>query len=307
MLRYTFRRLLFAIPTLLVIITLAFVLLHAAPGGPFDTQKALPPQILANIEAAYHLNEPVYEQYFRYLGQIVRGDFGPSYVYRDTTVTQMIAQGFPVDITIGLTALILSMLVGVPVGILAALKQNSALDYSPMAAAMLGMSIPTFVVAPILILVFAVLLHWLPAGNWDGGAPSHVILPAISLALPFAAYVARLMRGSLVEVLASPFVRTARAKGLSVQRVVWVHAMKPAMMPIVSFLGPSVVGIISGSIVIETIFGLPGIGRYFVDGALNRDYTVVLGVTILYGVLIVLSNLVADLCYALLDPRIRYQ
>ncbi|HEU0198501.1 MAG TPA: oligopeptide ABC transporter permease OppB [Nevskiaceae bacterium] len=307
MLTYTLKRLLSAIPTLLVIITLAFVLLHAAPGGPFDMQKALPPQIKANIEHAYHLDEPLYEQYFHYLGQVAQGNFGPSYQYRDTTVNQLIAQGFPVDLTIGLIALGLALLVGIPIGVLAALRQNTALDYAPMAVAMLGISLPSFIVAPLLILVFAVLLHWLPAGGWAGGAPAHVVLPAIALALPFAAYVARLMRGSLVDVLNSPFIRTARAKGLPTRTVVWVHAMKPAMMPLVSFLGPASVGIISGSIVIETIFGLPGIGRYFVDGALNRDYTVVLGVTILYGVMIVLANLVADLCYALLDPRIRYQ
>ncbi|HEX7381015.1 MAG TPA: oligopeptide ABC transporter permease OppB [Nevskiaceae bacterium] len=307
MLSYTLRRLLSAVPTLLVIVTLAFALLHAAPGGPFDAEKALPPQIKANIERAYHLDEPLPEQYLRYVGQVLRGNFGPSFQYRDTTVNELIAQGFPVDLTIGGIALALALLIGIPVGVLAALRQNTALDYGPMAVAMLGISIPVFIVAPLLILVFAVLLHWLPAGGWAGGAPSHVMLPAVSLALPFAAYVARLMRGSLVDVLGSPFIRTARAKGLPTRTIVWVHAIKPALMPLVSFLGPAAVGIISGSIVIETIFGLPGMGRYFVDGALNRDYTVVLGVTILYGVLIVLANLVADLCYAALDPRIRYR
>ncbi|MDN5874630.1 MAG: ABC transporter permease subunit, partial [Sinobacteraceae bacterium] len=276
MLSYSLRRLLSAIPTMLVIITLAFVLLHAAPGGPFDMQKALPPQIKANIEHAYHLDEPLPEQYLRYLGQVLQGDLGPSYQYRDTTVNQLIAQGLPVDATIGLIALALALLVGIPVGVLAALKQNSWLDYTPMAIAMLGISLPVFIVAPILILVFAVMLHWLPAGDWDGGSLSHVVLPAVSMALPFAAYMARLMRGSLVDVLASPFIRTARAKGLRMRTVVWVHAMKPALLPIVSFLGPATVGIISGSIIIEEIFGLPGIGRSFVNGALNRDYTVVL-------------------------------
>jgi oligopeptide transport system permease protein len=304
-LRYTLGRLLGAVPTLLVIITLAFLLLHAAPGGPFDAQRALPPQIKHSIEHAYHLDEPLYRQYLRYLGKVLQGDFGPSYQYRGTRVNDLIAEGFPVDLTIGGCALLFALLVGSAIGILAALRQNSTLDYLPMGAAMLGISLPSFVIAPVLILVFAVQLHWLPAGDWNGGAPSHVLLPALALAAPYTAYVARLMRGSMVEVLHSPFIRTARAKGLRTGTIVMRHAMKPALMPLVSFLGPATVGIITGSIVIETIFGLPGIGRYFVDGALNRDYTVVMGVTILYGALILLFNLLADLAYALLDPRIR--
>lgn len=307
MIRYTLRRLLGAIPTLLIIITLAFLLLHAAPGGPFDVQKRIPPAIERNIERMYHLNEPLYEQYFRYLGDILRGNFGPSYQYRDTTVNQIIAQGLPVDLIIGGFALLGSLLIGLPIGIVAALRRNTKWDYWPMGLAMVGISIPVFVVAPVLILIFAVYLHWLPAGQWDNGAPLHVILPAVALAGPYIAFVARMMRGSMVEVLNSPFILMARAKGLPEHRVVLRHAMKPALIPMVSFLGPAVVGIITGSIVIETIFGLPGIGRAFVDGALNRDYTLVLGVTILYGALIVAFNFLADVCYSLLDPRVRYQ
>lgn len=307
MLRYSVRRLFSAIPTLLVVITLSFALLHAAPGGPFDSQKVLPPQIKQNIEHAYHLDEPLPEQYLRYLGQILQGNFGPSYQYRDTTVNDLIAQGLPVDLTIGGWALLLSLLIGLPIGIFAALRQNTALDYGPMAAAMLGISLPSFIVAPVMILIFAVHLHWLPAGDWDGGSPSHLVMPVLALAAPYTAYIARLMRGSMVETLNAPYIRTARAKGLPLRTVIWAHAFKPAMMPLVSFLGPASVGIISGSIVIETIFSLPGIGRYFVDGALNRDYTVVLGITILYGIAILVANLIADLVYALLDPRIRYQ
>lgn len=306
LIRYTFRRLLGAIPTLLIIITLSFFLLHAAPGGPFDIQRRIPPAIEHNIERMYHLNEPLYLQYFRYLGDILRGNFGPSYQYRDTTVNQIIDQGFPVDLIIGGIALLCSLFVGLPIGIIAALRRNTRWDYWPMGLAMLGISIPVFVVAPVLILIFAVYLRWLPAGQWNGGAPAHVVLPALALAAPYVAYVARMMRGSMVEVLNSPYILMARAKGLPVHRVVWRHAMKPAMIPMVSFLGPAVVGIITGSIVIETIFGLPGIGRAFVDGALNRDYTLVLGVTILYGVLIVAFNFLADICYSLLDPRVRY-
>lgn len=307
MIQYTLRRLLGAIPTLLIIITLAFLLLHAAPGGPFDIQRRIPPAIEHNIEHMYHLDEPLYLQYFRYLGDILRGDFGPSYQYRDTTVNQIIREGFPVDLIIGGFALLGSLGIGLPIGILAAMRRSTGWDYWPMGLAMIGISVPVFVVAPVLILIFAVNLHWLPAGQWDGGAPSHVILPALALAGPYVAYVARLMRGSMVEVLNSPFILMARAKGLPEHRVVLRHAMKPALIPMVSFLGPAIVGVITGSIVIETIFGLPGIGRAFVDGALNRDYTLVLGVTILYGALIVAFNFLADVCYSLLDPRVRYQ
>jgi len=307
LIQYTLRRLLGAIPTLLIIITLAFLLLHAAPGGPFDVQKRIPPAIEQNIERMYHLNEPLYEQYFRYLGDILRGNFGPSYQYRDTSVNQIISEGLPVDLVIGGLALLGSLLIGLPIGIVAALRRNTRWDYWPMGLAMVGISVPVFVVAPILILLFAVYLRWLPAGQWDNGSISHVILPAVALAGPYIAFVARLMRGSMVEVLNSPFILMARAKGLPEHRVVLRHAMKPALIPMVSFLGPAVVGVITGSIVIETIFGLPGIGRAFVDGALNRDYTLVLGVTILYGVLIVAFNLLADICYSLLDPRVRYQ
>jgi len=306
LLRYTISRLLGAIPTILVIITLAFLLLHAAPGGPFDSQKKIPPEIKKNIERKYHLDEPLYKQYFRYLGGILEGDFGPSYQYRDTTVNEIVRQGFPIDIVIGGVALGAALLVGLPIGIVAALRRNTAWDRVPMGLSMIGISIPVFVVAPILILVFAVSLHWLPAGGWQIRSPKNVILPAVALAAPYIAYVARLMRGSMVEVLNSPFILMARAKGVPRYLIILRHALKPALMPLVSFLGPAVVGVITGSIVIETIFGLPGIGRAFVDGALNRDYTLVLGVTILYGVLIVVFNLLADLSYSVLDPRVRY-
>jgi oligopeptide transport system permease protein len=306
LLRYTISRLLGAIPTILVIITLAFLLLHAAPGGPFDSQKKIPPEIKRNIERKYHLDEPLYKQYLRYLGWILEGDFGPSYQYRDTTVNEIIRQGFPIDIVIGGVALGAALLVGLPIGIVAALRRNTGWDRVPMGLSMIGISIPVFVVAPILILVFAVSLHWLPAGGWKTGSPQNVILPAAALAAPYIAYVARLMRGSMVEVLNSPFILMARAKGVPRYLIILRHALKPALMPLVSFLGPAVVGVITGSIVIETIFGLPGIGRAFVDGALNRDYTLVLGVTILYGVLIVVFNLLADLSYSVLDPRVRY-
>jgi len=306
LIRYTLRRLLTAIPTMLVIISLAFLLLHAAPGGPFDSDKPVTPAIKLNIERMYHLDEPLYKQYFRYLGNILRGDFGPSYQYRDTTVNGIIREGFPVDIVIGGVALLAALLIGLPIGIVAALRRNSAWDHVPMGLTMIGISVPVFVIGPILILLFAVTLHWLPAGGWDGSLP-RVILPALALSAPYIAYVARLMRGSMGEVMNSPFILMARAKGVPEHTIVLRHAMKPALIPIVSFLGPAIAGVITGSIVIETVFGLPGIGRAFVDGALNRDYTVVLGVTVLYGALIVACNFLADLSYSVLDPKVRYR
>jgi oligopeptide transport system permease protein len=306
LLRYTISRLLGAIPTILVIITLAFLLLHAAPGGPFDSQKKIPPEIKASIERKYHLDEPLHKQYLRYLVGILQGDFGPSYQYRGTTVNDIIKQGFPIDIIIGAAALLGALLIGLPIGIISALRRDSAWDHGSMAFSMIGISIPVFVIAPLFILIFAIKFHWLPAGGWDKGSWREALLPAAALSAPYIAYVARLMRGSMVEVLNSQFILMARAKGIPQHLIILRHALKPALMPLVSFLGPAIAGVITGSIVIETIFALPGIGRSFVDAALNRDYTLVLGVTILYGVLIVLFNLLADLTYSVLDPRVRY-
>ena len=305
MLAFIARRLLLAVPTLLVIITLAFGLLHAAPGGPFDADKAMVPEIRAAIEARYHLDEPVVVQYLRYLGGIVQGDFGPSFQYQDTSVTELIAQGLPIDLTIGLLAMLLALLVGAPLGMLAALRRDSLWDRLASTVALLGISVPVYVTAPVLILVFAVTLRWLPAGDWGDGAVRNLVLPVLALALPYIAYITRLLRASLLEVLQTPWVRTARAKGLPWRTIVLRHALRPALLPLVAFLGPATVGVITGSIATETSFGLPGIGRFFVDGAFNRDYTLVMGVTILYGVMIVLANLLADVCQALLDPRVR--
>ncbi|MEP7312743.1 MAG: oligopeptide ABC transporter permease OppB [Pseudomonadota bacterium] len=305
MLRFILRRLLAAIPTMLVIITLAFALLHAAPGGPFDSGKEMLPEIKESIEKIYHLDEPVPLQYLRYLGQIVRGDLGPSYQYRNTSVNELIAQGLPIDLTIGGLALLVALLVGLPLGVLAATQRGRWLDSLSMSVALLGISVPVLVIAPLLILVFAVNLQWLPAGDWGDGAPRNLVLPVLALSAPYIAYVARITRGSLLEVLQLPFIRTARAKGLPARIILLRHALKPTLLPLVSFLGPASIGVITGSIVIEAVFGLPGVGRFFVNGAFNRDYTLVMGVTILYGGLIVLANLLADLCYAWLDPRVR--
>jgi oligopeptide transport system permease protein len=305
MARYLLRRLLVAIPTLLLITTLGFALLHAAPGGPFDSDKRMLPAIQQAIEARYHLHEPLWRQYVRYLGDLAHGDFGPSFQYRGTSVNQIIAQGLPVDATVGLSALALALLLGGSIGVTAALRENRAWDFGSMAFAAVGIALPLFVVAPLLVLIFAVTLHWLPAGDWVVGSPSHLVLPAIALALPYAGYIARLMRGSTLEVLHSSFIRTAHAKGLPATRILWRHALRPALTPLVSYLGPAFAGVLTGSIVVESVFGLPGIGRFFITAAQNRDYTLVMGITILYGALIILCNLLADLCYAWIDPRVR--
>jgi oligopeptide transport system permease protein len=304
-LRHATVRLLGLVPTLLVLITLAFFLIRVAPGGPFDSEKQLPPEIRANLDASYHLDEPLLQQYFRYLGQIITGDFGPSFQYKDWTVNELIAQGFPVSATLGGLAMLTAFIVGTLIGTLAALRQNSLVDYSSMGVAMLGISIPNFVVAPLLILLVAVYAGWLPAGGWDW-TWQRMVLPVITLALPVIAYIARLTRGSMIEVLHSNYIRTARAKGLPEHVVIRRHAFKPAILPVISYMGPATAALITGSVVIERIYSIPGLGSYFVQGALNRDYTLVMGVVIFYGVVIVVLNFIVDLLYAWLNPRIRF-
>jgi oligopeptide transport system permease protein len=304
-LRHSATRLLGLIPTLLVLITIAFFLIRVAPGGPFDSEKVLPPEIRANLDAKYHLDEPLVQQYFRYLGQIITLDFGPSFQYKDWTVNELIARGFPVSLTVGGLAMLLAFFVGTFIGITAALRQNTAIDYSIMGVAMLGISIPNFVVAPLLILVLAVYQGWLPAGGWDWSV-QRMILPVVTLALPVIAYIARLTRGSMIEVLHSNYIRTARAKGLPGHLVIRRHALKPALLPVISFMGPATAGLITGSVVIERIYSIPGLGSYFVQGALNRDYTLVMGVVVFYGVIIILLNFIVDLLYAWMNPKIRY-
>ena len=305
MLRFTLGRLLGAIPTLLILVAVAFFLMRLAPGGPFDAERALPPEIEANLLRAYNLDAPLHQQFTRYLAGLARGDFGPSFQYRDYTVGELIRTGFPVSMRLGIPAILLALLLGTAAGTLAALRQNRSTDHGVMALAMTGISVPNFVLAPLLVLVFAVMLGWLPAGGIGDGGPRHLLLPVICLALPQVAYIARLTRGSMIEVLRSPYIRTARAQGLSTTSVVLRHALKPALLPVVSYLGPATAGIITGSVVIEQIFGLPGLGRYFVQGALNRDYTLVMGVVIFYGALIILFNFLVDLFYGWLDPRVR--
>ncbi len=307
MARFIAGRLLAAIPTLLAIITLAFVLLRAAPGGPFDAEKQLPASVRASIERAYHLDEPLPAQYLRYLGQLLRGDLGPSFQYRDKQVNELIAEGLPVDFAIAFWALLLAFIVGVPWGAAAAWRRGGWLDRAAGMLSLAGISIPVYVTAPLLILIFAVSLHWLPAGGRGEGELRYLVLPVLAMALPYVAYVTRIARAGFIETLQQPYIRTARAKGLAPHIILFRHALRPSLVPLVAFLAPAAVGAITGSIVIETTFGLEGIGQFFVKGAMNRDYTLVMGVTILYGALIVLANLVVDLLQALLDPRVRLQ
>lgn len=305
MLAYAIKRMLGAIPTLFILLTAAFILIRLAPGGPFDLEKQLPPEIEANLQAKYHLDEPLYQQYGRYLWDVAHLDFGPSFQYRDLSVNQLIADGFPISLRLGASSLLFALFLGVPFGIIAAMRQNKPSDYGVMTLAMLGISIPNFVLAPVLILLLAVYKDWLPAGGLGG--PSHYVIPVIALGTAMMAYVARLTRASTIEVLRSNFIRTAKAKGLPQRRIITHHVLPAALTPVVSFLGPATAGIITGSVVVETIFGMPGLGKFFVQGALNRDYTLVLGVVLFYGMLIIVFNLLVDLLYAWLDPRVAYK
>ncbi|MDX2222200.1 MAG: oligopeptide ABC transporter permease OppB [Rhodospirillaceae bacterium] len=310
MLSFVLRRLVIVIPTLWAVITVCFFLMRAAPGGPFDAEAPVPPEILANLRAAYNLDKPLVQQYVDYLGGLVVGDFGPSFKYKDFTVTELIAQGAPISAQNGFAALLLAISIGIPLGILAALRQNSGADHAVMGLAMTGIVVPNFIMAPILILLFAIALKdtpfQLPAGTLGDGGLKHRILPVFCLSLIYIAYLARITRASMIEALRHNYVRTARAKGLPYRAVVVRHALKSALVPVVTFLGPATAFLLTGSMVVETIFQLPGIGRYFIQGALNRDYTLVMGVTILSAGLILAMNLVVDVVYAWLDPRVRY-
>ncbi|MFO1056038.1 MAG: oligopeptide ABC transporter permease OppB [Dongiaceae bacterium] len=304
MLNYFLRRMGGAIPTLFIIILVSFFMIRLAPGGPFDTERRLPVEIEANLKKAYHLDEPVAQQFLRYLGGLAQGDFGPSFHYRDYSVSDLIFAGFPTSLQLGLIAMVLALVLGVGAGVWAALHQNGWADYAVMGLSMTGLAVPNFVVAPVLTLVFGLWLAWLPVGGWD--RPSNLVLPVIALCLPQIAAVGRLTRGSMIEVLHSNYVRTARAKGLPERITLTRHAMRAAILPVVSFLGPAIANIVTGSVIIEQIFSIPGIGRYFIQAAINRDYTLVMGVTIFYGFIIILCNLAADLAYGLLDPKVRY-
>lgn len=307
MLNYVIRRLFVAVPTLLILIIICFYLMQTAPGGPFTSERPLPPQVLANIEAKYGLDQPLYKQLINYVvGVVTQFDFGPSYQYKDRTVNDIIGQGFPVTLTYGFISFVVATLVGVSLGIVAAIRHNTALDYIAVGATFSAQALPNFVMAPILIYVFTLKLGWLPGGGWNGGQWQYLIMPVIALSTSFFASVARITRSSMLEVLNSNFIRTARAKGLPERTIIWRHALKPTLMPVVSYLGPAFVGMITGSVVIDIYFSTGGIGRFYVNSALNRDYAVMLGLTILYGGLTVLFNLITDMIYAWLDPKIRY-
>ena len=305
MTRYFFTRLAGAIPTLFIIITITFFLMRAAPGGPFDQEQALAPEIKANLQRAYGLDQPVWIQYGRYMNSLLHGDFGPSFKYKDFTVTELIGQGFPVTLQLGVMAIALALLLGIPLGTFAALRHNSAADTATMSLVVTGIAIPSFVVLPFLGLLFGVYLHWLPVAGWQSGSLRYLALPVIALALPPLAYIARLIRGSMLEVLGSHYIRTAFAKGLPLHSVILRHALKPALAPVASYLVPAVASILTGSLVVESIAGLPGIGRYLVQGAINRDYTLVLGMVIIYSTLLIVMGLLVDLLYVWLDPRVR--
>ena len=305
MLKYALGRLLSTVPVLFIALTACFFVLRLAPGGPFDGERPLPPTVQANLEAHYHLDEPLAMQYLRYMGDVLRGDLGPSFVNQDFSVAEQLLIGLPYTLIVGAIAFVLAVVVGVGAGALGALYRNRIGDHVLAALILLGLVLPSFLIAPILQLVFGLELDWLPVGGWGGGAISHLVLPVTVLALPHVARISRLMRGAMIDVMSSDFVRTARAKGIGRAAILRRHVLRPALTPVVSYLGPAAGFLLTGSLVVETIFGLPGIGRYFINAALNRDYGMVLGTVIFYMLLIVLLNLIVDIVYAWLDPRVR--
>ncbi len=307
MLKYSFRRVLIAIPTLLILIVASFLLMHAAPGGPFTSERTLPPQVLANIEAKYGLNQPLMVQLWDYLvGIFTQFDFGPSFKYKDRTVNDIIAQGFPITLTYGGLSLLVATLIGGALGIVAAIRQNTFIDYFAVGISIGAQVLPNFVMAPLLVWLFTLTLGWLPGGGWNGGAWQNLVMPVIALSTSYMASISRITRSSMLEVLNSNFIRTARAKGLPERTVILRHALKPSLAPLISYLSVAFVGVITGSVIIDVYFSTGGMGQAFVNSAFNRDYSVMMGITILVGALTILFALVADLLYAWVDPKIRY-
>jgi len=307
--RFVLRRALSIIPTVFIIITLGFFIIRVAPGGPFSREKAVPEAVLRNLMAKYHMDEPLIKQYFRFMGDILRGDFGPSFVNKDFSVNELIALSLPNSIILGLVALSIAVVLGVATGTISALKQNTPVDYSFMSVAVTGISVPNFVVGPVLMLVFAVTLRWLPTSGWIDGRNGlkTLIMPAVTLSLAQFAYIARLTRASMLETLRSDYIRTARAKGLSTAVIIFKHAFKGACLPVVSYLGPAMAGLITGSVVVERIFAVPGLGIHFIRAATNRDYTMIMGDVIVYSLILIALNFVVDILYGFLDPRISYK
>ena len=306
MLRFIASRLLQAIPVLLVVISVTFLLIHSAPGGPFSDEKAVPPEVARALEAQYNLDQPLWQQYVSYLGDVVRGDFGPSFKYSGRTVNELIAAGLPVTAELALYAMLVALFIGISAGVFAAIRPNTLQDYIPMSAAMLGICMPSFLLGPILILVFGIQLEWLPISGW-GDIPGDKILPAITLGTGYAAYIARLSRGGMLEVLSQDYIRTARAKGLSERLIIFKHALRGGLIPVIAFLGPAFAGLLGGSFVVETIFQIPGLGRFYVTSAFNRDYTMILGMTIFFAGLIIVFNLLSDILALWLNPKLRQQ
>ncbi|MCG9677715.1 oligopeptide ABC transporter permease OppB [Vibrio sp. Isolate24] len=305
MLLYILRRCLIAIPTLLFIALVSFWLMHIAPGGPFDMERPMPDVVRANIEAKFHLNEPFLVQFFIYITNFLQGDLGPSFVYQDFTVTQLVAQSWPVSAILGVISFCISVPLGMLLGTIAALNRNGKVDYLLMSLSMTGVVIPAFVLAPVLVTIFSIQLGWLPAGGWEGGELSFLILPVLSLAIGSVASIARVMRGAMIETLNQPYIRTAKAKGLSTSYILFHHALRPSLIPIIAMLGPSFVAVVTGSVIIDIFFSTGGMGQHFVSGALNRDYGLVMGITLIVASLTIFFNLVVDILYTIIDPRIR--
>jgi len=306
MLRFAFNRLLQAIPVLLIVISATFFLVHSAPGGPFSADKAVPPEVIRALEAQYNLDQPLWQQYASYLGDVLRGDLGPSFKYSGRTVNELIAAGLPATAELAMYAMLVALIIGISAGVLAAMRPNTMQDYLPMSAAMLGICMPSFLLGPILVLVFGIHLEWLPVSGW-GDISGDKILPAITLGTGYAAYIARLSRGGMLEVLSQDYIRTARAKGLSEPLIIFKHALRGGLIPVVAFLGPAFAGLLGGSFVVETIFQIPGLGRFYVQAAFNRDYTMILGMTVFFATLIILFNLLSDMLALWLNPKLRQQ
>ncbi|WP_419904876.1 oligopeptide ABC transporter permease OppB [Kiloniella sp.] len=307
MLNLILKRLALAVPTVLVLIVFSFLLMHAAPGGPFTAERALSPEILANLEAKYGLDKPLYKQILVYINNVVfHFDFGPSFIYKDRSVNEIIAQGFPITLTYGSIAFVLAVITGVSLGVMAAIYHNSWLDYLAVGISIGAQVLPNFVMAPILVLVFTLLLGWLPGGGWEYGDPKYIIMPVVALSTSFMASIARITRSSMLEVMNANHIRTARSKGLPMRHIILRHALKPAMLPVISYLGPTFVTMVTGSVVVDLFFSTGGMGLFFVNAALNRDYSVMMGITILVGVLTIFFNLVVDILYAWIDPKIRF-
>ncbi len=304
MIGYIIRRLLSAIPTLFIIVTVSFFLIRVAPGGPFDLERPLDAKVMENLRRIYQLDRPLIEQYWLYLSSLLRGDFGPSFFFRDFTIAELFAQGLPISIRLGFSALAIALVAGGAMGVVGAFRQNEAADYAVMGVATFGITVPNFVVAPVLQIIFGLSLAWLPVGGWNGGAFPNTILPIVTLALPQIAVIARMTRAAMIETLRANHIRTLRSNGLPLSVIVR-HALRAAALPVVSYLGPAAAALLTGSVVVETIFAIPGVGRYFVEGALNRDYTLVMGTVVLIAVFVMAFNLLVDVLYALLDPRVR--